>query len=1510
MNKIAAVAFSTLFAAVAAFGNALSPKDLGCIDAKAIVNAGGQLEPGQWYTDWNACKTYADAHGMPVLFIWSNKTCVHCEFTDLVFTQDSFKEWAAKNNAGKVIYCFMAGGENKFPDQSGSTAYYWMWKGTGDGGGKTLGAYPFVCLWWKVKGVNVRDVGDGFCSGNATGEKFNAAAHLNKDSLPKRVANVIAKMEAAFKGWNPVRYAGGNFPATHGTHDRFEAEKTTTTVSIDVTREATEAMSQTLRISAPGKTATTQTLSWAKGEKKKTITIPSFNTAWFAEGKAVTLELLDEGKPMSTTTITCVTPANSTGNPDFKGCADFGTWTMDLDAAKAKVRNEGGKAYTLVCVQGSQWCPDCGRVEKNFLGVKKSGANAFEAWAKSKNIALVTVDIPNFNSNSSAAASPCLLKKDAYETDPEGAGTKTWHSGLGYLTRKGVSDADAAATLARNWKLASKMTSEGGFNRPEERDYKGRTYRCGAPIFVLLDKEGKVRAELVRLAEDSPTDSSNFDNYLKRFDEMIDIAKNNATEIENNYASPDGSITISASGTEKARLCNADMYDTFKVGGNAKQTVVVKGDSTTGFDEDCAVTVEFQKLENGKAVTLGTAKKGFLKDGVTQEYTFTSGGTYYVQVRGWGPKTDTESRSAGYNSNAFKATSTTASHFQNYTVTLTTTLVPQQDKGTYSYAAATGKVSMELKRGTTYRITGMASCAALKSTGKDGFWTATADGAAVVTLPGVAGTLTYQIWNAGSLGFANAGQTVSRSVCDYNGKPLPIKVRRTDGKSGAVQATVTIDAAETTVADANRYWLCTGNAETPKAAGNKVVLSWADGDANERTVYLYIDDAPGWDGKGTVALALATNGGEADDVKVTRGVFRLGITPDDTKAPGVAYFNRTEPGYAAKAKVYVREDEGAVLWATRENGTDGLATAILQSSVAGVEFQTENARDLEDLETVLRRELSAEEAEALLRRYPKYRGAKVLYWSACEGGEKAVRVTNVPAGKTAKITLTPFDTLKTVSASNKVSIVSIAKDAPRFETEAAPLGDLYRYTAVSKKIGVRNTQGGKVQLKKLSGKIPSGIKIGYDASAPAMTITGVPTKADVCEVVYQVIETRNGKKVEGLTVTLSFVVTDVTKEGPGGEPAINPAVAKSRTFKNLPVYKTEGDRRTGLAGLLQVTIPPTGKASAKFTGLDGTTSFSAKSWSSVGLNGVLGVTLTDKKRGRTLIVEAEKDGLIGAELAGDEDVNGCVAVSDGKAWSKANPATDWKGYYTVALKSKEILSEDEEDIAPRGDGYLTLKMDSSSACNSGTFKVAGKLPNGTAVSCSMVLAREDGVGVLPVFKAASKDAIAAAVTILPNAEAEGVRRCVTSEGLFDGYWWHKDKAGASYEVGFGLYGSYYDKTEDLGGCCAEYFGKTELAFYAEKTGLADIKVGADTITVADQRGSKLTCKLARATGIVTGKFIHPGLDKSVSYSGIVVNGWGDECGCGPADVYLPFVSGSYQYTEGGLKRGGVISINK
>ena len=1504
MNRTTVTLFAATFAAAAAFGaKTPTPAEFGCEDAKAIIAKGGKLEPGKRYTDWNACKTYADENGLPVLFIWSNQGCIHCRYTDLVFTEENyadykgykdFKDWAAKNDAGKVIYCYMAGGEKGgYPDQQGSEAYNWMYYK----GGTKLKSFPFVVLWWEKKGVNVRLTGDAFCSGNATGKSFNASTNLDMDSLPDRLPNVIAKMEDAFEGWSPVPpYSGGYFSQTNAPYASLQAEPTTTNVVVEIVRNSLVATNQTMTVENPqGNAKGAIQVDWAQNQLTQTVAIADFDKKYYKTGTKVILQLLDGEQVMSTAEIECCPAENSPTVPKWIGeTLDVGEWTMDYAAARDLVK-AGKASYLIACIQGSQWCPDCYNVEKNFLGVTNAaGESVFCAWAKKNNIALVTIDIPNYkDADPDGLKSPCLLKREAFLSNPEKAAESRPHSGLGYLTRKMVSDEAAAEVLATNHVLVSTMTDEGGFNRPEERDYAGRAYRTGAPIFVLMDETLKVRAELVRLAEDSPTDAKNLENYLKRFEEMLDIAANEESEIENNYASPEGSVAFKANGGMASdRLCNADMYDTFRlmdVSGNAKQTVTVKGDTNGTFDAECKVTVSFQRLgADGKAVTVGTPASGTLKDGVTVTETLPTAGDYYVQVRGWGPLSDVTARSTGYNSEAFKLTSTNDLHFQCYTVTGSgTVLEPGEDKAIARPAAGTNTVEVNLVEGEIYRLSGLdmnSDNTNLFTSVEGDLYIAKVGGPATVVLDKVDGEFAYQLWHPGTVGFDILEMDVEKGVCDLEGEPLAIPFSRTGGKSGKV----TVQIAITNLADAlyskGRIWLTNG---TDRAVSE---LVWEDGEDGQKDLLIWIEDSVDWPEFYSVVDFVVTNvAGEASGAvcREDEDVFSLGVWYEFEGDAGEAHL--TDSG----AKIYVREGEDAVFYAERSDGRRGLLEVALLSSVEGVTFATANPRDLGTF---------AEEHPDLVKRYPKYAKATLLWWSSGEEGVKGVKVSGVPAGETAKISFIPLNADNTgFLGTETISIISVPSDAPAFVEDRLD-ASCYRYVAFdeSQAIMIDSVRSDDVTFKKLSGKLPSGLKVAFKDGC--FVITGSTTaKSGVYDSVWRVSETRSGKRVDGDTAAIRILVEDVTKEGGGeeGDLPLNPTVAKSRTFKSIPVYDAKTKR---LVGTLKLTIPANGKVSGKLAVLGGSASVKAKSWKMCNAEGTLQAELTDSKGNCTMTVEAAADGTVAAEAISGFGLTSATAVADDNVWSKTNPATYWVGNYTVALKHREVISEDEKGIAPTGYGYLTLQM-KDSAAKSGTVKVAGVLPNGSKISGSYVLVRqifedddeangeENEVAYLPIFKVASKEAVGLLAEIAANAQKYEIRRCVVSPEWCDGYWKHTEKPAAknSYEIGFLLCGSYYDENEDLGGCCATSYETTNLVFYAAGTPLANIKVGADTISINGENPYNLKLSFKRSTGVVTGSF--KVVKDTIKHFGVVVNGWGKDC-CGTVGEALPFVSGS------------------
>lgn len=181
----------------------------------------------------------------------------------------------------------------------------------------------------------------------------------------------------------------------------------------------------------------------------------------------------------------------------------------------------------------------------------------------------------------------------------------------------------------------------------------------------------------------------------------------------------------------------------------------------------------------------------------------------------------------------------------------------------------------------------------------------------------------------------------------------------------------------------------------------------------------------------------------------------------------------------------MRTSEGAKIWVKRIEGFDSLVSAELVSSVAGTQYETEDPRDLET------------------------EGSKTyLYWANREGfEEKYVRVYGIPAGRTATVRLVSRGAFETVRGSNTVTVVSVADDAPAFAAAEASIppfplrrqGELGRGSARR-----RHARGREVAFTKLSGTLPAGVKVSYDAAGKALAVGGLVTaKPGAYEVSYQ-----------------------------------------------------------------------------------------------------------------------------------------------------------------------------------------------------------------------------------------------------------------------------------------------------------------------------------------------------------------------------------------------------------------------
>lgn len=1508
-----AVALSTFV--VSAYNKTVYPYEVpsgkqGVSIGATYATAGMQLEPGKWYTNFAVCKKFADDNGMPLLAVWGNHECVHCWYTESCFTKDAFKAWLKENNAGQVILCFMAGGMGKdFPDQMNSSAYNWMWKG----GGRTLSQFPFVVMWWRKQNVNVRLTGEEFCakisdpSDPNNPSKIRAIDKLsNTDAtIPARIANMTARLEAAFAGWTPAgQYAGGLFTGTETEGNRLEAEAGTTNVTFTLVRDeaaAKVATNHLLTVTGPDGAVATNTVVWQAGEAEQALALDLADyPAFDADGETLTLAVLDAGgEVQDTRTVTFVARANGAENPLWIGertaeTLAFGEWTMDFEAATNKAARADGEAYTLVAVSGALWCPDCANTERNFLDVADAeGVNRFKAWAASNGVALVTVDVPNFKADG-AFESPTFLSRRAFATTlarmreypASGADAALTNamlrSGLGYLTRKGVSDEAAAAVLARNHALVRRG---GLLHSPIDTDDN----RTGVPIFVLLRKDGTVAARLTRFAATSPMASAReqWGDLVKRFDEMLAVAASaggHADPAEFANDAPQGAVGFAANGgTAAGELSHADFRDVFRldgVGGNALQKVTVTG--TTG----ARVTASFLALDaDGKKVAVGTPVTGALTaEGFALEHTFTAAGTYYVEVAG-----------ADITDAAFAVESPAEMNFHPYALAGTVVLVPQETRATATAPTGSDQVVMRLEKGQKYRIQGLKVDAVGDTLTPDDpsapyglFFTAQAGGDVSLTCQNKEGTVTYSLWNPGKVGFTAAARTVKENVGS-----VVVAVARTEAASGRVELKVSLDAEATTLYDSD------GKA---RFAFEDATLVWEEGEKGEKTVTIAVLDDMRFDGTGVVALTLERVGGDGTP-EVAGGAFALTVTDDDKQSAGKAAFTGAEPYFARAKTVYVREGEKATVRVGRVEASDGPVTVRVKASPATVAL----GGDIKD---------------------------GILSWANHQAEERIVTVAGLAAGRTATLTLAnATDGLRILSASNSVKVVAVAADAPAFARDAAQAA-LVRYVAASNVYAVVDVPEGttKLTFTKLSGTLPAGLKAAWDPAANALAVSGATTaKAGAYTAVYQVSARVANRTVPGLTLALAFTVTDVALPGADGV-VLNPALAKARTFRDLPVLDNVYHR---LAGTLQVTIPPTGRVSAKWLCATGTVSFTARNWSEADEDGTVRAELVGSKKGYAMALEAAPDGLLAIELTDDKGETAQVRT-DGRLWSKADSAEGWRGQYTVSLRNA-AREESAEGLAPRGHGYLTLKMTRATAWNAGRMTWAGLLPNGTAVSGSATLARglrgsenEDVLAYLPVYLRSSRDVLAVLMQIgAGNAENDeptiDCQAVFEASDLAEAYWSHADSAALRYTIEWDVYGGDYSSSYDLFDYFATYYTEASippnLAFNI-KNGLGSglsagtpnevdavsVRIDKQTLAISkdDPNVCRATLSFNRSTGVVSGSFRLPvtkvdGTQTTVmaSYRGVVLIGWGPGCGCTPADteIVLPFVSGAYWVSD-------------
>lgn len=418
---------------------------------------------------------------------------------------------------------------------------------------------------------------------------------------------------------------------------------------------------------------------------------------------------------------------------------------------------------------------------------------------------------------------------------------------------------------------------------------------------------------------------------------------------------------------------------------------------------------------------------------------------------------------------------------------------------------------------------------------------------------------------------------------------------------------------------------------------------------------------------------------------------------------------------------------------------------------------------------------------------------------------------------------------------------------------------------------VYNLKGGRVTLKRVSGSLPTGVKLTYDKDTGSLVLSGTPKKVQDTTAVYVIVETtgsgRSAQTVTGPEITFKFEVNDPAD--------VNPYLAEAFTM-TVPVFRSTGSTNE-LAGVITLTTKSKNALSLKYqcTVSTKTTSVSGK-WETFA-DGTVSATLS--KAETDFDIRLSPEGVVQIDVAdarfpGEDLFTGEMTVL------REDERLACAGLYTLAL------------VGPRGIGYLTLDMAKASKAKKGNMSFSGALPNGQTVSGSTYISGlDDDFVLLPIYVHNSKYTLSLPLKLRRNAAAaatEASRRAIVNLDGSVATWQMTGVQGDDVTV----YGSFYDSAVDLAG----YFGLNTARLSLEPFDQADVLGDCAPLLLEGSkftflfRESGLSLKYDKKKGKVSGSTRVTVDDRKVSgkFAGVILPGW-DECGgCGlETDPLIP-----------------------
>ncbi len=276
---------------------------------------------------------------------------------------------------------------------------------------------------------------------------------------------------------------------------------------------------------------------------------------------------------------------------------------------------------------------------------------------------------------------------------------------------------------------------------------------------------------------------------------------------------------------------------------------------------------------------------------------------------------------------------------------------------------------------------------------------------------------------------------------------------------------------------------------------------------------------------------------------------------------------------------------------------------------------------------------------------------------------------------------------------------------------------------------VYNLKGGtKPILKKVSGQLPSGVKLRYVDGK--LVLSGKAKKAGAGTYVFSIQQKRNGVLFAGPEITLSFNVVSASDASQGG------CAMLDRVLKaTVPLLSAgEGDRT--VAGVLELSTTARNRVRAKYTNLSRAKATFSGTWSAID-DGTARTSLVFS--GKRLTLELAGDGRVKAVLA-DPSLSAPLESPDGLKVGVGSHAAAFAGSYAVDLTGTAA-----GDMAK---GYINIKKITAA----GKVNWNGVLGNGRRISGTAFAMQDvDGGCVIPIFKVKAKNYLTAVLRISPGA---------------------------------------------------------------------------------------------------------------------------------------------------------------